>query len=139
MPLMRSTPPNMPPAPVMRMIEQIGPSDWSSTRMVSSNEPLRRPSTRIAASRLTSRATGVLPSSWRNSTQAWPSSRVPLATSVVSTVLNEMSTSGMSSRESTVPKAGGAAAGRSSPPLTSPNSRSGTGTSKRLPSTLETR
>lgn len=59
-PLARSTPPNMPPAPVMRMIEQTGPSA-ESTMFSTMLLPffLRHPSSHMAASTVMSRAIGV--------------------------------------------------------------------------------
>ncbi len=57
------TPPNMPPAPVMRTIEHTGPSAESTT--VSTSERLlcwRHPSDHIAVSTVMSRAIGVSPS-----------------------------------------------------------------------------
>ena len=155
MPLSSRTPPNMPPAPVIRMIEQIGPSALSRIVLTSAIERSRRPSTKIAARVVISSATVVSPSSISASAQVAPSSITPAVMSVASTVLKEISTSGSSSRPRTVPKAGGvrvacvAAASRppsvaaptrpSRPSFISPNRASGMSTWIRLPRNRETR
>ena len=61
----RSTAPNMPPAPVIRMTEHTGPSALSKIVLTSAIECSRNPSTIVATITVMSSATLVLPSSLR--------------------------------------------------------------------------
>ncbi len=108
MPEVRSTPPNMPPAPVMSTTEQIGPSAVS--RMRSSavpSTPRRRPSTKAATNTEMSSAMELVPMS----DMAWyhqvVSSTTPTERSEFRPVFIRMSTSGRASRAMTVPAFGG--------------------------------
>jgi hypothetical protein len=73
MPLSSRTPPSMPPAPVMRMMEQTGPSALSTISLTSAMEEVHgRPRTAIATMTMIISATGVLPSRPRKSAQPSP-------------------------------------------------------------------
>ena len=98
----RSTPPNMPPAPVMRMTEQTGPSAESVTSSVSVPPLLRaRPRTTIAMMVVMSSATGVSPIIRRICTHIASPSTVPAVDSELRTVFIAMRTSGNRRRNTT--------------------------------------
>ena len=94
MPEVRSTPPNMPPAPVIRMTEQMGPSEPSMS--FSARSRSRGPRTAIAMSRVISSAMGVWPMKVRISAKVLVASMVPAAESVLTPVLQKMSSIGSS-------------------------------------------
>ncbi len=111
MPLVRSTPPNMPPAPVMRITEQTGPSaDSSVFSSAFLSIPRRRPSMNAANSSEMSSATGVSPmvrSTWYQAWSLVPSGRIPPVDAALRPVFMKMRFSGSSSTARTVPNLGG--------------------------------
>ena len=133
MPLARSTPPNMPPAPVISTIEQIGPSAWSTSFSTCSRVWRPRPSTTIASSVVISSAMGVCPIIRSACTQVASPSTSPAVASVFSPVLRKISTSGSRRMSSTVRNRGGLtrASSASFAPLAA--KVSGTGSSSRRP------
>ncbi len=134
MPKARSTPPNMPPAPVTRMTTHTGPSASPSRVSTSSRLRLLQPRTTIATSVVMSRAMGVWPSRTSPSAQAWPSAITPVEIRVVMPVLRKIRVKGSRRMSSTVPKDG---SGPRTPPSASRSSwtviAAGTGSSKRRP------
>ena len=129
MPLALSTPPNMPPAPVTRMMAQTGPSAPSMIfSIVDAERP--PPSFHIATSTVISSATGVWPIILSRFTQVASPSTAPMVASVLSPVLRKISPSGSSSTSMTVPNGGGVASWSAA---SSPPSNSGTGSTKRFP------
>ena len=107
MPLARSTPPNIPPAPVMRMIEHTGPRAESTTVSTSDwSFFCFQPSSHMAMTTVMSRAIGVSPSSRRELMSTESVSTHPASPAKFSPVLRKMSTSGRTSRKMTCPSFG---------------------------------
>ena len=117
MPEVRSTPPNMPPAPVISTTEQIGPREEST--IFSSAVPFsprRKPSTTRATSTEISSATTELPRVASTPYQVASGSTAPAARRKSRPVFMKIRTIGSSRTATTVATFGGSATGSSSPP-----------------------
>ena len=111
MPEVRSTPPNMPPAPVTRITEHTGARAPSMIFSSPSRPPsARRPSVAMATSRVMSSATGVSPiarSTWYQVCSEASPPNAPAVLRVFRPVFIRISSMGSTSRATTRPKAGG--------------------------------
>src|SRR5699024_8499725 len=118
MPLARRTPPNMPPAPVMRMIEQTGPRAESTTfSTIARPFCCRQPSSHMAMTTVMSSAIGVSPSSRRDATGIDSGSTQPASPAKLRPVSAKMSTSGRTRRKTTWDSFGREANSANSSPL----------------------
>ena len=110
-PEVRSTPPNMPPAPVIRMTEHTGPR--ADSNVFSIAEPLTPralPMVSAAMMSVSVRAMGVSPiarSSSNHNRDEVSSETAPDLASVPRPVLRKISSMGSNSMATTVPTAGG--------------------------------